>query len=431
MARKVQNARIDTRSARGKLPKRREPHWTRLQKGLAVGYRKGAKGGTWIGRFRDTESQHHYLSIGLADDALDADGVRVFDFDSAQAAARAWFAHESRKAAGLATIIGPYTVADTMRDYVADYTARSGRGLYTVQSAINAHILPALGSIEVAKLTTARLRDWLHGIAAAPALVRSKPGKPRRHRPPAKDADALRRRRAAANRIFNVLQAALNHAWRQGKVPSDDSWRKVERFTYVDAPVVRYLTEAECKRLVNACAPDFRQLVRAALLTGCRYGELTALRCADFNPDAGTLLVRASKSGKARHVVLTEEAQQFFADEAAGRVGEHTTLRRSNGEPWKSSDQQRPLALACKNAKISPTITFHVLRHTHGSMLAMKGVPMAVIAKQLGHADTRMTEKHYAHLSPSYVADTIRASFPMLGITDASRITSVPKANRR
>jgi hypothetical protein len=44
---------------------------------------------------------------------------------------------------------------------------------------------------------------------------------------------------------------------------------------------------------------------------------------------------------------------------------------------------------------------------------------MAVIAKQLGHADTRMTEKHYyAHLAPNYVADTIRASFPVLGITE-------------
>jgi hypothetical protein len=35
-----------------------------------------------------------------------------------------------------------------------------------------------------------------------------------------------------------------------------------------------------------------------------------------------------------------------------------------------------------------------------------------------GTADTRMTEKHYAHLSPNYVADTIRANFPKLGIAE-------------
>ena len=38
----------------------------------------------------------------------------------------------------------------------------------------------------------------------------------------------------------------------------------------------------------------------------------------------------------------------------------------------------------------------------------MRGVPMGVIAAQLGHADTRMTERHYAHLSPNYVANTVR-----------------------
>ena len=47
---------------------------------------------------------------------------------------------------------------------------------------------------------------------------------------------------------------------------------------------------------------------------------------------------------------------------------------------------------------------------------------MGVIAAQLGHSDTRMTEKHYAHLAPSYVADTIRASLPKLGIVTESNI---------
>lgn len=69
---------------------------------------------------------------------------------------------------------------------------------------------------------------------------------------------------------------------------------------------------------------------------------------------------------------------------------------------------------ACARAGIVPAVGFHVLRHTHGSLLAMRAVPMAVIARQLGHADTRMTEKHYAHLAPNYVADTIREGFPRL-----------------
>ena len=41
----------------------------------------------------------------------------------------------------------------------------------------------------------------------------------------------------------------------------------------------------------------------------------------------------------------------------------------------------------------------------------MGGAPLAVVAAQLGHSDTRMVEKHYGHMAPSYVADTVRASF--------------------
>ena len=47
---------------------------------------------------------------------------------------------------------------------------------------------------------------------------------------------------------------------------------------------------------------------------------------------------------------------------------------------------------------------------------------MGVIAAQLGHADTRMTEKHYAHLAPSYVAQTIRANFPVLNLAEDPKL---------
>jgi hypothetical protein len=52
---------------------------------------------------------------------------------------------------------------------------------------------------------------------------------------------------------------------------------------------------------------------------------------------------------------------------------------------------------------------------------------MGVIAGRLGHADTRMTEKHYAHLAPNYVADTIRAHFPTLGIIGDAKGTTISR----
>ena len=70
---------------------------------------------------------------------------------------------------------------------------------------------------------------------------------------------------------------------------------------------------------------------------------------------------------------------------------------------------------ACKIAGIDPPIPFKALRTTYGSLLAREGVPLQVIAAALGHADTRITEKHYAHLMPNYVADTIRANLPTFG----------------
>ena len=259
------------------------------------------------------------------------------------------------------------------------------------------------------------------------ARARTKPGRKQNYRTTDAGAEGVRKRRATANRILTVLKSALNHAWKSGHVASDDAWRRVKPFRAVETARVRYLSEAECVRLVNACEPAFRNLVRGALLTGCRYCELTDMHAADFNADAGVVTVRESKAGKPRHVVLTDEGQRLFATLTAGKLGSDPIFVRRDGGVWGKSHQLRPMLEACGRAKIKPAISFHVLRHTHGSTLAMRGVPMGVIAEQLGHADTRMTEKHYAHLAPSYVADTIRAHFPTLGIAGDTTVAHLDR----
>lgn len=432
MARTVRDSNLETRTARQRLKMRHEPYWRSISQGQHVGYRKGARGGSWIARMY-LDGGYLKSVLGRADDVADADGRATLDFKQAQENARRWFTRESRKAAGLDPETGeppkpeaaaPYTVRDAMRDYLAWYAGR-GKALKATEAATNAHILPVLGDQAVASLTTVSIRQWHEKLASALRRARAGKGRGVRERKAVEGDEARRRRRATANRVLTVLKASLNHAWRDGKAPTDDAWRRVKPFHDVDAPVVRYLREAECVRLVNATETAFRPMVRAAMLTGCRYGELAALRVSDFNPDAGTLTVRTSKSGKPRHVVLADEGQRFFAEITAGRTGTELMFTRPEGGPWGKSHQQRPLLEACKRAKISPAVSFHVLRHTHGSQLAMKGVPLAVIARQLGHADTRMTERHYAHLAPSYVADTIRANFPTLGIIGKSKVRAL------
>src|SRR5215207_5141059 len=116
---------------------------------------------------------------------------------------------------------------------------------------------------------------------------------------------------------------------------------RVEPFESVDAARVRYLTVAEARRLVNACEPDFRPLVEAALQTGARYGELTRLEVHDYNPDADTLAIRQGKSGKPRHVVLTEEGAALFDGLTAGREGSALVFTRHAHGPWLKSHQIR------------------------------------------------------------------------------------------
>src|SRR5262249_43279119 len=186
---------------------------------------------------------------------------------------------------------------------------------------IDTHIAPKLGDIQCNRLTTAEIQRWLRDLANSPARVRSKKDakKPNFRELVKGDHEATRRRRASANRTLTVLKAALNRAWREGKVLSDDGWRCVEPFEQADGARARYLTVAEAKRLLNASDPDFRRLTQAALASGARYGELAALRARDFNPDSGTVHVRNSKSGKGRHIVLNGEGAALFKSLAAGK----------------------------------------------------------------------------------------------------------------
>lgn len=108
MARTVRNPKIDTRSARARLAQRREPYWTVISGGCALGYRRGANGGTWIAKFRSENGKRYLKALGPADDARDADGLTVFSFAQAQERAREWFSAKlGRRPAILLLLIGP------------------------------------------------------------------------------------------------------------------------------------------------------------------------------------------------------------------------------------------------------------------------------------------------------------------------------------
>ena len=422
MARTVRDANLETRTARSRLPTRGKPHYRILEPGLHLGYRKLKTGpGKWIARHYEGNETYTVKTIGVADDFSDADGVAIISFHQAQTLARSRMVSRAHTAAGKT---GPLTVSAAMASYL-EFLETNRKSAPFATYVTDAFILPELGKIEVDALSTDKLRTWHAKLAKASARIRTKEGEKQRFKDDAADPERDRRRKATANRILTVLKAALNRAWRDGKVASDSAWRRVEPFESVDAARVRYLTIAEAKRLINASPPDFRRLVQGALETGARYGELTVLTVADFNPDSGTVAVRQSKSGKPRHIVLTDDGVEFFRALTAGRAGSEFMFVKDSGEAWIRSHQAEPMRLANKNGKITPPINFHGLRHTWASHAVMNGVPMLVVAKNLGHSDTRMVEKHYGHLAPSFVADAIRAGAPRFGIAPDQTISSI------
>ena len=337
MARRTPDARLESRESRSRLASRGKPHYRLLEPGLHIGYRKlrGRKGrpavaGTWVARHYVGGRSYVVERIGTADDFSDADGTIILSFAQAQDKARTHMVRRAHTANGVA---GPLTVEVAVESYL-EFLETNRKSAVDARHRAKAHIYPTLGNIEVATLSTDLLRKWHAGLVKALPRARTKPGEAQQHREFDGSEEAVRRRRSSANRVLTILKAALNHAFHDGKATSDAAWRKVKPFHGVDAARIRYLTVAEAKRLINAADPEFRSLVQAALQTGCRYGELTRLEVSDFNADSGTLAVRQSKSGKPRHVVLTDEGVAFFTQLAAGRGG---------GEPVAAPGKRRSL----------------------------------------------------------------------------------------
>jgi integrase len=414
MARTLRDAKLDTREARSRLKVQGRPYWRLIDPGLHLGYRRLAgRPGTWCVR-RYVGNQTYTVSAlkGVADDYADPDDASVLSFAQAQKAA---LRHKPQAA-------GPLTVRQAVEQYLEHLGGR-GSNTYDARVRAEAFIYPALGDVKVETLTTAQLRAWHAGLAKTPPRVRSGKDEGPKHAEPDHSDEAKRRRRSSANRVLTVLRGALNYAFREGNVASDIEWRRVRPFKSVEAARIRYLTVAEAKRLINACQGEYRRLVQGALATGMRYGELARLTVADFNPDNGSLLVYRSKTGAPRHVLLTDEGAALFSGWCAGRAGSDLIFHTERGQPWGRSMQFAPMREACDHAKIQPGINFHGLRHTWASLAVMNGMPLMIVAKNLGHRDTRMAELHYAHLAPGHVREAIRTGAPIFGLKPDPSVT--------
>jgi len=413
---------FSSKTKREAIPVSSSPYWQSIHTCGHIGYYKGKNARKWYARYRNEGHNAGYAkkTIGTVDDFTEADGEITLTHRDALLKAQAWFREIELQRAGLMPT-GKYTVKDAIDDYARWYKIHR-KSWSQLEPQINAHILPALGDIEISRLTTRKINDWLYQLAETPPRRRTSKIDTDHNFGMIQTEEDKRKRKSTANRILTTLKAALNKAYENKRVASDDEWRRVKPFRDVDHPRVQYLQSDEIVRIVNASKPDFRPMVQAAIYTGCRYGELCNMRASDYNYDTAAIDIPVSKTGKPRTVHLSPEAQEFFETQVLpAKSSADLMFAHPNGEAWEKSHQTRRMREASQKANIDPAISFNILRHTHASQLAMAGVPMAFIAKQLGNS-VKICEKHYAKIAPSYVGEAIRANFPVLGINKDSNI---------
>lgn len=196
--------------------------------------------------------------------------------------------------------------------------------------------------------------------------------------------------KVSANRDKALLLAAYN--WVNG-----EGW--IEPVGYNPARVrrnpekarKRYVTDGELTTLMEAAKPKVALLIELAYITGVRKSDLLKIRLADLREDG--LHVEQGKTGK-RQVFEWTDGLRRITDSAK-------SLRRTVGSLWLFPADRKPgqpmtaLALrtawerARKDAKLLD-VRWHDLRRKAGSDAA-QGEAQAL----LGHADGRVTERHY------------------------------------
>lgn len=350
--------RIDQTKVRVKLAARAKPYWRTIRRGAAIGYRaRGPEAGTWVARCF-LNGRMHEERIG---DAAD------FTYSTALELAEDWW---RRMEGGQPRA---YDVLRAVEDYAVtktdDATAKERAAFWRDLRSLAKHITGELLGKEVSALKTDDLEKWRNALPVKPATKR---------------------------RVFILLAATLSNAHRLHGVGDVKVWRRVRAVNIPKADRARPFipSEQEIRDLLAKCEPDFATLVRAAVLTGCRYGELIALRVSDFDADKGTLEVRHSKTGE-RTMLLSSAAVAFFTAQSKGKLPRAPMFTTAEGTPWEKSMQHRRMRAATPIR----ALVFYSLRHHALSRQLAAGIPAALVAKNAGTSEA-MLRAHYHKLIP-------------------------------
>jgi len=414
----VSKPNIKSIKSRKLMPASTNPHYVLVKRGLALGYRKNASDGTWsFRRFVNGRYQYH-VPNGVADDESDANGETVLSYPQAVAAAIKWDEQQQRVDTGEVTS-NAHIVKDAIEQYLTDKEREKRKSLYRDRVTAKAHIIPELGNIQLKKLTHTRLKAWRDGLASAKPRKRTKNSREQAFRANSShsDAESMRRRQASTNRVLTLLKAALNHSKTELRwIATDAAWKDIRAYKSVDVGKTRFLSIEEVKKFIAGCEnAAFAKLVKGALYTGARYGEITGVRVEHFNATDRNVFIEKSKNGEARHVYLNADAVQFFKSITEDRKPTDYIFVKADGKRWQQSEQKRLMDDAIDKSKVE-AVTFHTLRHSFASLARMNGMPLDVLQQQLGHKDLRMTMR-YAHIGKSHQQEQVERYAPTFDFT--------------
>lgn len=352
--------KLDSITKRRKLKPRSYPYWERISKGRFIGLYRTEDSGVWRARMGKA-GKYVFESLGGELDSEYADMLKV---------AQKWF-----KGAQAVEKVH-YTVSDAVEDYIEKLKVENSEdSAYRIKQTLEKHLTPNLGKVELAKLTTPQLKRFRDGMVKK-----------------SDDAETVRKSKDSTNRRMSYTKAVFNLAFRDGMVESDAAWRRVPQFKGVTGTRKLFLTDKQVKKLLEKTKGSFHKIIRAAILTGARYGELAAARVHDLDLKNGSIHLDG-KTGP-RDCYLSDEALKYFKKMAKNKLPKAFLLVKDDGSLWGRAHQTRPWKAARKAAKLPHDAVFYSLRHYHISKALLSGVQVQVIAENCG-TSIRMIEKHY------------------------------------
>jgi integrase len=197
---------------------------------------------------------------------------------------------------------------------------------------------------------------------------------------------------STVNRELALLKRMFNLAIDWDLFLSSNPVRKVKFFREFSIRS-RVLNSEEEEKLLQNATPYLQDIMRFALNTGLRIGEIYSLLWSNVDNEKFVLNICAQKTGKTRTVPLNADARKVLDVWALGKRNEHVFYNHETGKPFV--DLSTGFALACRSAGISG-VTWHTLRHTFASRLLDRGVDIMTVKELLGHSTVIVTMR-YTH----------------------------------